>query len=60
MELKLKMINITVTTIDFLLTGGDSYDFSNAIDVVDTCEVMEKVSKLIGKKMVLKHMTIIY
>ena len=32
----------TVTTIDFLLTGGDSYDFSNAIDVVDTCEVMRE------------------
>lgn len=32
----------TVTTLDFLITGGDSYDFSNADDVVDTCEVMRE------------------
>ncbi len=32
----------TVTTIDFLLTGGDYYDFSKAINVVDTCEVMRE------------------
>lgn len=32
----------TVTTIDFLITGGDSYDFSGAIDIVDTCEVMRE------------------
>ncbi|MGL5379438.1 5'-nucleotidase C-terminal domain-containing protein [Clostridium sp.] len=32
----------TVTTIDFLITGGDSYDFSNAINVVDTMEVMRE------------------
>lgn len=30
----------TVTTIDFLLTGGDGYDFSNAKNIVNTQKVM--------------------
>ncbi|MGB4588467.1 MAG: 5'-nucleotidase C-terminal domain-containing protein [Clostridiaceae bacterium] len=45
----------TVATIDFLLTGGDKYNFSAATDVVDTMiPLREKIAEYIKAKAVIE------
>ncbi len=46
----------TVATIDFLLTGGDKYNFAAATDVVDTLiPLREEIAKYIKAKGVIDH-----
>lgn len=46
----------SVSTLDFLLTGGDNYDFSKATDVVDTyIPVRDFIADMIREKEVISH-----
>lgn len=46
----------TVSTLDFLLTGGDNYDFSKATDVVDTyIPVRDLIADMIREEKVISH-----
>lgn len=46
----------TVSTLDFLLTGGDNYDFSKATDVVDTyIPVRDLIADMIREEEVISH-----
>lgn len=46
----------TVSTLDFLLTGGDNYDYSKATDVVDTyIPVRDVIADMIREKKVISH-----
>ncbi|MFH5836801.1 5'-nucleotidase C-terminal domain-containing protein [Proteiniclasticum sp. C24MP] len=46
----------TVSTLDFLLTGGDNYDYSKATDVVDTyIPVRDVIAEMIREKEVISH-----
>ena len=46
----------SVSTLDFLLTGGDNYDYSKATDVVDTyIPVRDVIAEMIREKEVISH-----
>ena len=46
----------SVSTLDFLLTGGDNYDFSKAVDVVDTnIPVRDYIAEMIREEEVISH-----
>lgn len=46
----------TVSTLDFLLTGGDNYDFSKATEVVDTyIPVRDLIADMIRDEKVISH-----
>jgi len=49
-------VTYTVSTLDFLLTGGDNYDYSKATDVVDTyIPVRDVIADMIRDKEVISH-----
>jgi LPXTG-motif cell wall-anchored protein len=49
-------VTYTVSTLDFLLTGGDNYDFSKATDVVDTyIPVRDLIADMIREEEEISH-----